>query len=349
MNLFVGALLIIGKILLVILAVLTALLLMILLVPVRYQLRAEKEGAAMEASAHAAWLLRAIQVKFLIRKNDSGGDRNMDILLFGFSLADLKKKRKHREAAARHARKKKRLASMKKENPERYEQLKAEAAERKKEKEERIREKESAEHEGKENEPEKSSDSESQLKEEEKGAVYLLRKWLIRVLVKIKRFLRKPVRILKKSAVNVILRAEKLMSDISQKVRCILGGLSDKYAVLRKYAAFLSDERTKEAFRKLLKLLRSLLIHIRPKVLEGEAVIGFDDPALTGEVAGLAFAFAGVSGGNVKITPDFQEKHLDGRIYAGGRVILGRLALLVLAGALDRNVRFVIGFFKNNT
>ena len=192
MNLFVGALLIIGKILLVILAVLTALLLMILLVPVGYQLRAEKEGAAMEASAHAAWLLRAIQVKFLIRKNDSGGDRNMDILLFGFSLADLKKKRKHREAAARHARKKKRLASMKKENPERYEQLKAEAAERKKEKEERIREKESAE-----NEPEKSSDSGSQLKEEEKGAVYLLRKWLIRVLVKVKRFLRKPVRILK--------------------------------------------------------------------------------------------------------------------------------------------------------
>lgn len=144
------------KLLLIILALIIILILLILFVPFRYRAAGVKEPGTIEAEASVTWLLHMLTVEVGYSLT-SGRRLTKDIRIFGISLFKLKnwlndrrKSKAEKEKEKRRQEKKKKLERMKTEDPERYEQLRAEALARKqeekrrKEEEERKRQEEEA-------------------------------------------------------------------------------------------------------------------------------------------------------------------------------------------------------------
>lgn len=60
--------------------------------------------------------------------------------------------------------------------------------------------------------------------------------------------------------------------------------------------------------------------HIKPKFLKIDMTIGFDDPAVTGQVLGVIAAFCGAAGIMPCVTPDFEKQVFESDIKIKGRV-----------------------------
>ncbi len=60
--------------------------------------------------------------------------------------------------------------------------------------------------------------------------------------------------------------------------------------------------------------------HIKPKLLRIDMTIGFDDPAVTGQVLGVIAAFCGAAGIMPCVTPDFEKLVFESDIEIKGRV-----------------------------
>ncbi len=75
-------------------------------------------------------------------------------------------------------------------------------------------------------------------------------------------------------------------------------------------------------FRAIWPDVKKLLLHIRPRKLEGEIGYGFDDPAKTGQLLALISMIYPALPEKLKVTPDFSEKHFDCDLAAGGHLFL---------------------------
>ena len=60
--------------------------------------------------------------------------------------------------------------------------------------------------------------------------------------------------------------------------------------------------------------------HIKPRLLRIDMTIGFDDPAVTGQVLGVIAAFCGAAGMMPCVTPDFEKRVFESDIEIKGRV-----------------------------
>lgn len=60
--------------------------------------------------------------------------------------------------------------------------------------------------------------------------------------------------------------------------------------------------------------------HIKPKLLRIDMTIGFDDPAVTGQVLGVIAAFCGAAGIMPCVTPDFEKRVFESDIEIKGSV-----------------------------
>ena len=60
--------------------------------------------------------------------------------------------------------------------------------------------------------------------------------------------------------------------------------------------------------------------HIKPKLLRINMTIGFDDPAVTGQVLGVIAAFCGAAGIMPCVTPEFEKQIFESEIEIKGRV-----------------------------
>lgn len=98
------------------------------------------------------------------------------------------------------------------------------------------------------------------------------------------------------------------------------------------------------------KLLTKLWKHIRPRKLRGVVHFGLEDPSATGQLLGIAAMLYPVYRNQFVIAPDFEQQIFEGKIYARGRVQLGRMTFLALRFMLTRDffktvqeVRTIIG------
>jgi hypothetical protein len=108
--------------------------------------------------------------------------------------------------------------------------------------------------------------------------------------------------------------------------------------------AFIKDEINKEVFKLTFKSLIKILKHIMPRKLKSSIVFGTGDPCSTGQTLGvLAFLYS-FYGDKIQITPDFENKIFEGRHYAKGRIRLVTILIIVIKLILDK--RFTQ--FRNN-
>lgn len=83
---------------------------------------------------------------------------------------------------------------------------------------------------------------------------------------------------------------------------------------------FLADEVHQAALRKIKSELIRLLKSLRPKRFEADILAGFEDPYNTGRLlAGYSMIYPFI-GGHAHLTPDFEKRILEGRLLVKGRI-----------------------------
>jgi Protein of unknown function (DUF2953). len=92
----------------------------------------------------------------------------------------------------------------------------------------------------------------------------------------------------------------------------------------------------------MLKEIKSLIFHIKPKKLQGNIRFGLEDPCLTGEILAVAGVFYPLYGEYFTIEPFFEEQILEGEISFRGRIYGIYFALLAWRIFQNRELRFII-------
>lgn len=112
--------------------------------------------------------------------------------------------------------------------------------------------------------------------------------------------------------------------------------------------AFWNDESNQKTIRLILRQAKAMIRHVLPRKVRGKAVFGFEDPAVTGKVlSGLSVVYAWY-GDKVEIVPMFDQKILEAEGSLKGRVQAGVLGARCIRVLLNKNFRRLLwGFLKN--
>lgn len=137
-----------------------------------------------------------------------------------------------------------------------------------------------------------------------------------------------------------------LPAVIVRGIGAVFNRWSETRRTVRLYRKFLGDERTKAALRQALDLVKCSVKHLLPRRIEGNLRFGFDDPAKTGIVLAAAESFYPVWCRTLTLTPDFEAQVFMGHIAAAGRMIPGYLVIKAIGIYFNKNIQFVIHFFK---
>ena len=137
---------------------------------------------------------------------------------------------------------------------------------------------------------------------------------------------------------------------IAEKIKCTFVRFCDKIRALRKkkekLTAFLTCEPHKKCFSKVICEGKKFLFRILPKYFLLKIHFGFEDPSVTGYVlAGLSMVYP-LIGEHTDITPDFENKVLQGDFFVRGKLRIIHLAVLILKLLADKNVRITYQHFK---
>ncbi len=89
-------------------------------------------------------------------------------------------------------------------------------------------------------------------------------------------------------------------------------------------------------------ILFRLLKHVLPQKLEGSIAFGFDDPANTGYVTGLAAMFYSKYGEHFSLYPDFERKMFAAKCKGRGRIRPGYMLVLVVSILKEKSIRTMI-------
>lgn len=114
--------------------------------------------------------------------------------------------------------------------------------------------------------------------------------------------------------------------SIPEKIKCTINNICDKIKALLekkdKIMEFLADEVHQRAFSKVKKEVIRLFHKLKPRKLKADIQYGFDDPYDTGKLlAGFSVLYP-LTGDNVSIIPDFEQKVLKGDFEIAGRIRL---------------------------
>lgn len=106
--------------------------------------------------------------------------------------------------------------------------------------------------------------------------------------------------------------------------------------------AFFQDEENKKTFKLICRQLKRLFRHILPKKVRGTVTFGFEDPYITGQVLAAAAMFYGWYGKGLQITPVFDEQVIEGEGFLKGRIRMGTVLILGIRILLNKNFRVLL-------
>lgn len=131
--------------------------------------------------------------------------------------------------------------------------------------------------------------------------------------------------------------------DLPGRTMAFFRGIRDKLAMLdgkREQAlAWVEDEDNRNTFRLLKKQAWKVLKHIAPRTVKGKLKFGFDDPYTTGRILTYISPFYGLYAEKLQLIPVFEGKALEGELKLKGRVRLGTLIAAALRVFMDGNFR----------
>lgn len=323
---------IIGILLLVVLGLILSVLAVVLLIPVRYRVSAEK-GSKIQAEGSLSWLMGMIR----IQAGYDGGQTGIDLFLFGRSLLNRNPKKQ------KPGKRRKKRASEQPRKTEQPQEIKAEC----------LRETESEQPQEDQYVPaipvllEKTDQSENsvdmndqpeQSQADEKKQTGIIWKSITEKLEKVPRKVQGILQSIRQSFQHIT-EAGKKLSDRKEKLKTTAGRWLD----------FWNLEVTQAAKMHVLREIRYLLRHILPRKAEGQILIGMDDPATTGQVLGILYVLSAFTGNCLEINGDFERAVLEGRFQITGHVRICHIARAALSLLADKNIRQTVRSFRQMT
>lgn len=323
---------IIGILLLVVLGLILSVLAVVLFVPVRYRVSAEK-GSKIQAEGSLSWLMGMIR----IQAGYDGGQTGIDLFLFGRSLLNRNPKKQ------KPGKRRKKRASEQPRKTEQPQEIKAEC----------LRETESEQPQEdqyvsaipvlleKTDQSENSvdmNDQPEQSQADEKKQTGIIWKSIIEKLEKVPRKVQGILQSIRQSFQHIT-EAGKKLSDRKEKLKTTAGRWLD----------FWNLEVTQAAKMHVLREIRYLLRHILPRKAEGQILIGMDDPATTGQVLGILYVLSAFTGNCLEINGDFERAVLEGRFQITGHVRICHIARAALSLLADKNIRQTVRSFRQMT
>lgn len=148
-----------------------------------------------------------------------------------------------------------------------------------------------------------------------------------------------------------------LCDKLFQKINAIFRKYREKYEAicakikqiqdkLSYYIRILKREETKELLRLIIDQLQGIFRHVLPRKLDVRLHIGTGDPASTGQILALQGMLYPILRGNVRIVPDFEEKHLEGTFSLKGRITAFVLLICALRVIINKNFRKLIRILR---
>ena len=147
---------------------------------------------------------------------------------------------------------------------------------------------------------------------------------------------------------------DKIIGKIKEKIAAIKAKLRKIGNIFKKLknkkekleAIFLSKEG-RATIRRLKVQTFKILKHLKFKKLRGRLHFGFDDPATTGKVLGMASILYPMYRESLKFEPDFNGAVIDGELYIRGRIRLFNLLLPAAKVKFDKGFNKMLKDIKN--
>lgn len=321
---------IIGIILLSVLGLVLILLGVVLLVPLRYCAMLEKE-ADIKAEGKISWFLGA----FAICAKYEGSNIQMDVHLFGRSLLNrkAKKKKEKKKQSQRTEMRTEKLPEVK--QAENTLKLPKKAASDEILGDDRVQQTAVRTPISKpvpEIQPEASEKTErtENTDGEKEERAYRVKHFLERM-------------------VHIPEQVRSGMKNIQKSVHRISNRLRNIKDQATKYLDFWNLEMMQASRQHVWKEIRYLLRHLTPRMVNGKLLIGFEDPATTGQVLGILSVLAVFGGNHLEVEADFQQSVLEGNLKIKGHIRLCHIAKSALSLLTDQNIRQTIKEFRSLT
>lgn len=134
------------------------------------------------------------------------------------------------------------------------------------------------------------------------------------------------------------------------KIADRLRGMQHKTDQLKQQAVYYKkiwdQPQTRQAFRVGFYELGRILKHVQPQKFEVAGIVGTGDPASVGQILAVQGMLYPWHKGNIRLEPDFEEKHIEGELHLKGRIRLGTLGICGLRILLNKNVRRLIRILR---
>ena len=316
---------IIGILLLTILLLLLTLVLMVLFVPIRYRINAEHGKELLLLDAKVYWFLHLIGARI----THSSGVFHMRVRILWFTLYDNLKPNKPK--ALRHNKEQR----FNRKNRTLRDVEEPAIRNRSEDTGRNTNEKTEVNTETEENtQTEENTETEGIIEEiNEAVEEYDNRKpsFWSRVLLKLKKVFNKMIHLL-----------ERLKRFIAELINRVKGWLESSERMKHKIeilSEFVQDELNREGFRITYTSLERILKHVLPTRLKSNIIFGTGDPCTTGQLLGIAGILLSLYGDRLQITPDFQNKILEGKHDARGRIRLVTILIIVIKLILNRRFK----------
>lgn len=135
------------------------------------------------------------------------------------------------------------------------------------------------------------------------------------------------------------LKIKQKIKDLLEKLRVIKDKVSAIIEKIRFFWNWWNLETTKLAVSHCKEELWILLKHIAPRKYNVDLRFGTGDPASTGQILGAIGIIYPVTKGQLRITPEFQEKLIEGKFDLKGRIFVYKLLAIAWRVFWDKNIR----------
>ncbi|MCM1425004.1 MAG: DUF2953 domain-containing protein [Eubacterium sp.] len=137
---------------------------------------------------------------------------------------------------------------------------------------------------------------------------------------------------------------------IFQNIWYTIKGICDKIKKIRENIEYYCNVLQSETFKQSYSVCKEELIHIfsyiKPRKFQADLVIGTGAPASTADILAYYGMLYPLIGGNVNITPDFDEKRAEGDIHIKGKIKLFTFIRAAVRIYFNKDIRKLLKLFK---
>lgn len=150
----------------------------------------------------------------------------------------------------------------------------------------------------------------------------------------------------KERFLRIVSKVWEILKNIRYTIRKIYDKIMDIIGNIRYYTEILKSDLFKETFQKCSGELLKLLKSIAPRKVKGRLRIGMEDPATTGKILGYYGMLYPLIGDHIDVVPDFDQTVLEGNILIKGKITLFKAIKTGIIVYFNKDLRKLIQLWK---